>query len=244
MSFNTDSSMLHAKGNSIENFTNSLREVYPSVKFFYFIVYTPWVASVEQRVGKKRDRGFHSLTHFGERKWAFEKSLMLQIVSGRESKEVAENLLMHDEQAEDSRIVQVASENLEEWLRLAKKRVKSTETIGLTSMCESFDGVRAHIPMMDFSCPPSSENQTFVRHALQEIGIANGIIVNSGRSFHAYGFKVLTVTEWTKFMGQCLLLSPYTDSRYIGHRLIADRCILRIWTSEDKPELPWIVDKF
>lgn len=56
----------------------------------------------------------------------------------------------------------------------------------------------------------------------------------SGRSFHGYGSRLLTKSEWIEFMGILLLsnqkdLKPTVDPRWIGHRLIGGYSALR-WT--------------
>ena len=56
----------------------------------------------------------------------------------------------------------------------------------------------------------------------------DGIIVNSGNSYHYYGRVLLSQSDWQLFMFYSILLGPYTDVRYISHRLISGYCILRI----------------
>lgn len=57
---------------------------------------------------------------------------------------------------------------------------------------------------------------------------------SSGRSYHGYGERLLSESEWVKFMGLLLLankprLEPTVDPRWIGHRLLAGYSALR-WT--------------
>lgn len=57
---------------------------------------------------------------------------------------------------------------------------------------------------------------------------------SSGRSYHGYGERLLSETDWVKFMGLLLLankprLEPTVDPRWIGHRLLAGYSALR-WT--------------
>ncbi len=90
------------------------------------------------------------------------------------------------------------------------------------------DGTRAHIPMMDFSAEPSEANQNLIITTLRKVGYESGILMNSGNSYHFYGSALLSEDEWRTFLGQSLLLSPITDSRYIAHRLVDGYCSLRI----------------
>ncbi|WP_312629502.1 hypothetical protein [Scandinavium sp.] len=57
-------------------------------------------------------------------------------------------------------------------------------------------------------------------------------IYSSGRSYHAYGNRLLTYSEWIKFMGSLLLLnipgsSKIIDDRWVGHRILAGYSSLR-----------------
>jgi len=66
---------------------------------------------------------------------------------------------------------------------------------------------------------------------------SKGIIVDSGGSYHFYGFDFLDHAQWVSFMGKCLL-APWSDSRWIGHSLLADGGTLRISATEHKQKLP------
>jgi hypothetical protein len=111
--------------------------------------------------------------------------------------------------------------------------------LALGSKCELRDGTWGHIPMMDFHCEPSPEHLALAGAALIEMGQLRGAIVNSGGSYHYYGFDVIKGhTAWTDFIGNCLLLTSYTDTRYIAHRLINGACSLRITASKGKPKNP------
>ena len=98
-----------------------------------------------------------------------------------------------------------------------------------------------HIPMMDFRCPKSPKNLTRIKRLLRAIGEEEGVILDSGRSYHYFGLNPLNEKDWLRFMGKCLL-SELVDGRYIGHRLI-DRCgILRISDCPLRPKIPTVVD--
>jgi hypothetical protein len=60
-------------------------------------------------------------------------------------------------------------------------------------------------------------------------------------SFHYYGFELLTQDKWIEFLAGCLLLAPFTDSRYIAHRLAEGVADLRITNSDEKKTIPYIV---
>jgi hypothetical protein len=94
--------------------------------------------------------------------------------------------------------------------------------------------------MMDFKPPPNVNNLELLREFLERIE-SKGIIVDSGASYHFYGFDFLDYGQWIRFMGKCLL-APWPDSRWIGHSLLAGSGVLRISTAETKQKLPSICE--
>jgi hypothetical protein len=119
--------------------------------------------------------------------------------------------------------------------------LRSNVVLAICSKCRLADGSVAHIPMMDFRCKSSPENQKKVESSLRGVGQKAGYILESGRSYHYYGIDLMDEKSWIQFMGKCLLLSPLVDSRYIAHRLIEGTCALRISTSERHPTFPMVV---
>jgi hypothetical protein len=86
----------------------------------------------------------------------------------------------------------------------------------------------AHIPMLDFRCPCSEENAKAIEKMLTLAGCHEGILVESGRSYHFYGTSLLSEARWVEFMGRALLFAPIVDSRFIGHRLVDGQCRLKV----------------
>ena len=87
-----------------------------------------------------------------------------------------------------------------------------------------------HIPMLDFLCPCSESNQASIINMLRRIGEDAGAIVESGRSYHYYGFRLLAQKDWIKFMAKALMFAPFSDPRYIAHRLADGQCRLRVYS--------------
>jgi hypothetical protein len=100
-----------------------------------------------------------------------------------------------------------------------------------------------HIPMLDFRCPPSPYNVRAIIRMLTLLGHEHGVLVESGRSYHFYGVKLLSNHEWNQFMSKALLFAPITDPRYIAHRLIDGECRLKVVDSKDG-SVPRISDVF
>jgi hypothetical protein len=118
--------------------------------------------------------------------------------------------------------------------------VPSGWVLALCSTCKMADGALRHIPMMDFRCAPGPLNLERTKVALKELGQSRGAILESGRSYHFYGFDLQTRDEWIEFAARCLLLAPFTDARYIAHRIIEGMFVLRISSSERKPSVPFV----
>lgn len=62
--------------------------------------------------------------------------------------------------------------------------------------------------------------------------------VDSGRSYHYYGKRLLSKNEWRIFLGKCLLMQDLVDERYVGHQLVDGHCVLRLSASQIKPSIP------
>src|SRR5207237_220139 len=98
-----------------------------------------------------------------------------------------------------------------------------------------------HIPMMDFRCEPSVRGQQIVLSSMKRLGQRAGLVLESGQSYHYYGFDLMDECEWRDFMYRALLLTPFVDARYVGHRLLAGRARLRISATRSKPAVPRVV---
>jgi hypothetical protein len=151
--------------------------------------------------------------------------------------------IRHDSVREFSNRFEIPVDRLSnEQLQQRIDKLSDNCVLALCSKCKLRDGTEGHIPMMDFRCVPSSENLQKIKIILKGIGQKNGVIVESGRSYHFYGFELLDENEWIRFLGKCLLLHPFTDARYIAHRLMGGACALRITATALKPKVPIVLD--
>jgi len=126
-------------------------------------------------------------------------------------------------------------------LREIARRLSSNKLLALVSRVSLGGGGSAHIPMMDFMCAPSTGNLEVLAHLLKDLRQGPGRLLESGRSYHYYGFRLLSDEEWKVFLGKCLLMSGYSDDRYIGHQLIDGHCVLRLSSGESKSRIPTVV---
>lgn len=119
------------------------------------------------------------------------------------------------------------------WLRSQFLSLESGQDLAMHSRLTLDRRVR-HIPMID--CATSS------RQSVRELqSLLSGVIKAdvrlfwSGRSFHCYGIKPVTVTGWARLMGIALLanlpdVEPIVDTRWVGHRLLGGYSALR-WSA-------------
>ena len=107
-------------------------------------------------------------------------------------------------------------------------------------------GKQYHLPLIDFGNVDRGIMDSSVLRDLASHWNLSFNIYNSGRSYHAYGNRLVSNDEWLKFMGSLLLLNKPSgfkliDERWVGHRIMAGYSALR-WslnTSQYKkiPEL-------
>ena len=124
------------------------------------------------------------------------------------------------------------------------------EVVGVCSYCAHPDGTTHHFAMLDFraevpSCAKAAAKAIeLIVKALIKCEAPDGAILNSGNSYHYYGFSPQSEIEWRNFMTRCLLLEPLIDVRYIAHRLLSGKATLRITNSILKKTAPYVVACF
>jgi hypothetical protein len=124
---------------------------------------------------------------------------------------------------------------------LSAIKLEDEETLAVTSRVLCQNGKIRHLPLVDFNCEINSDNLQTIKDFFKQT-IGQGIILESGRSYHGYGTKLLSQREMAIFFGNCLLFSGFIDERYIGHRLIDGEMCLRITANRLRSELPKVVD--
>lgn len=128
----------------------------------------------------------------------------------------------------------------DEKIRQSVENLPEHKLLGIHSNVVLARGGEGHIPMMDFMCPPSPENRDRVTRLLASLHLGKGYLLESGESYHYYGFKILS-EGWRIFLGKCLLMSGYSDDRYIGHQLVNGYCVLRLSSARIKNRIPTVV---
>ncbi len=118
-----------------------------------------------------------------------------------------------------------------------------TRAIGLTSRVQTKDGLR-HIPMIDFeSMEGVSRPDERIDPALNKVGI-KGMVITSGKSYHFYGFKLLTTSQWSNFMKVLNKSIPYVDENWPELQLKQGYSMLRLTPSKRKFTQPCYLRHF
>lgn len=118
----------------------------------------------------------------------------------------------------------VSSDKLRQLIAQALTRGKA---LVLCSKVETWEDETFHIPMLDFECAVTDKNLGKVREFITELG-EQGLILESGRSYHYYSFNLLPHNKWVKFMARTLLFTGFVDIRHIGHRILSGEARLRL----------------
>jgi hypothetical protein len=196
--------------------------VFLNTAHYYFKTYRP-EPGVEVRLGKQVGA---------------ELRIRELIAHNLDVDDVVKRMLKGIEIDESRSWIKVPADDMCSWLlrMQAQCRVRG-EALALYSRCQNKDGRELHIPMMDFRIKSGEGNAhhlSLLSAALQRLGQCRGVLLDSGNSYHYYGFELLTPSQWKRFMAACLLLDPLVDVRYISHRMLAGKASLRLNEISDK----------
>lgn len=116
-------------------------------------------------------------------------------------------------------------------------------------ICAEEDKVK-HLPLVDFAGSLDKRKVDTFRGVVGERIFKNIVFFESGRSYHGYVKRLISVEQWVEFMGTILLANlpdqpEIVDSRWVGHRLRAGYGALR-WScnSEQYLQLPTRVTRW
>jgi hypothetical protein len=85
---------------------------------------------------------------------------------------------------------------------------------------------RRHLAMIDFRLQANAANTDLACEISRHLG--GGLLVNSGKSFHLYGSRLLGQDEFHAFLGLAAQYNPLVDGRWAAHQHRAGRAALRI----------------
>ena len=138
----------------------------------------------------------------------------------------------------DIDIVQCPTEWRNNKLEELSKGMPLTRAIGLVSRVETQNGTK-YIPMIDFK----TRSEWDVTHTLKQVGMP-GMIVDSGNSFHFYGFNLLdTEEEWRHYI-ESLAGKPGIDEWWVKFQLAREYSVLRLTPCKKKLFQPRYMETF
>lgn len=163
-----------------------------------------------------------------------------------QASKVAERALKHTKPTGTANSFTKMAEHISPaWYKQTLSGLSNDQVLALCSPVQKEGSAGSHLPLMDFRCPPAEADLRYLTVAMTKVmvdfDLKEGAILDSGRSYHFYGFQSLSGSKWRAFMAKCLLLAPYTDARYIGHRLLSGEAWLRLSTMTLKPKEPTVV---
>ena len=94
------------------------------------------------------------------------------------------------------------------------------------------------LPLLDFHCPESAENDRLVSAVCKQLYRHTALVFSSGESYHALGLDPLDEHGFRDFLTRSLLFAPIVDARYVAHQLLEGACALRLSSSMEKPNQP------
>jgi hypothetical protein len=234
------------RGKSIVEFFPRLLELHPQIKKLTFTTYKPG-PKLSQRLDnvlsseetELRDKASAVCKGNGIPFW--DAVLGISMKDGAIPERFVEAALVHDFAPSEQEFVLQNHEVTVERLQTIIDGLSTSHGLAISSRLHLVTEEVAHLPMVDFRCPYAEGNYRAIRRVLRDIGQPDGILVQSGRSYHSYGFSLLSPAEWVRFMGKLLLFAPVTDARYVAHRLIDGECRLKIAPATNEPS-PTIVE--
>jgi len=110
--------------------------------------------------------------------------------------------------------------------------------LSFSSRIELAERGTKQLPLLDFHCPESAENDRLVTEVCKQLYRHTTLVFTSGESYHALGLDPLDERGFQDFLTRSLLFAPIVDARYVAHQLLEGACALRLSNSADKPNHP------
>jgi hypothetical protein len=224
--------MIATIGQSASELLEAIVNRNPSINSLELAIYRPTDGFVARVALSNPSLAVRLRSEFPEVRWDPTLSILDQKILIRER-------LFHDAKDEFERRTSVPAEGFGMAVQEIVKSLTSEQTVAICSGCNMRDGTRLHIPMMDFSCKVHPDNLKLIQILIQFMGL-RGAILDSGNSYHFYGFDLIDENAWLNLMSKFLLSSPLADFRYIAHRLLGRTCVLRLTPNAIKPTTPTV----
>lgn len=229
---------------AIERLVRSL----PQIETVSFVAYKP-APGLDARLERESDPSIEIRTlaetlrrDYGIPFW--DAMLAISMQRGKVPDRYVQLAILHDKSPDEYSIDMSREDLAASKIADVEGNLKSGFALAFSSKVILTGSETAHIPLLDFRCQPSARNRQIVKTALNAMGQESGLIVESGRSYHFYGSRLLSHEAWIQFLAMGILFSPIVDSRYVAHRLADGACRLRIGSVSDKPSTPIVAEVF
>lgn len=135
------------------------------------------------------------------------------------------------------------------WLRQIESSLKDGWNLNLDSVVRDPEGNIRHIPMMDLHIGVTLENTRRVAKFLREVvvpKIGRAFLIESGRSYHVMGMKLILPSEWEEFISMDFTQAtigddPIVSGKYFGYCKQQQHGCLRVTANGPKQVLPKVV---
>ena len=157
---------------------------------------------------------------------------------------VVGELISHQQNEDEATVSLARADVLGHGLEGLQLGLAADMVLGVSSRVTTGEGLTRHLPLLDMKVPPGAGMPDAVRDIARAMGVVHGAVVESGGSYHLYGFQLLDPGEWVSFTARALLAQPFVDTRYVAHRMLAGRAVLRLTTCALKPVEPTVALAF
>lgn len=110
--------------------------------------------------------------------------------------------------------------------------------LALCSTVRLSTGSTAQIALLDFHVAKTQTNHRIICEIARTILKSKFMILETDRSYHAIGLRLLTKKELRSILSSALLFSPIIDHAYIAHQLIEGEATLRITRKSEASMAP------
>jgi hypothetical protein len=115
-----------------------------------------------------------------------------------------------------------------------------TDNFGINSCITKFNQELSHFVLLDFHIPNNSHTVPCVEQLIKLLNLT-GYLLETNKSYHFIGDKLVSTVDLTKILYNALLYSPIIDKNWIAHQLIEGSCTLRITPKEGRS--PFLIKK-
>lgn len=199
-------------------------EFYPDISFFYFYPLSKQALLQDRiKLGEREMEQYEkALSIRNEYRLPFWDSIMLTMFGNEKfSSSIFDAALLHHN---NSKLLKLSNDS---HLYSNLKKLQE-ENYGWNSVIELSNGVKMHLPLLDFHIPYSHINTEIVKQTLLRLQLGSGYLMHSGESYHYIHNYYLTDKDLMQLLIKSLFFSPIIDRLWVAHQLLNGSATLRI----------------